>query len=322
MNPPAAARAPAGGPQRLLVLIGPTALGKTAVAAAVAARLDADIVVADSMQVYAGLPILTNQPSAQQMRAAPHHLVGYVDPRTEYSVAAYGEAAHAVIDRSRAAGRRVVIEGGSGLYVRAALGDLSFGVPSDPGLRAQLEQRCQTEGLATLLAELEARDPASAARIDTANPRRVVRALEVAILQKAPLTEEQHGRLWRSPQRYPHLLVALDDDRELIRSRIDARVREMLDAGAIDEVRRLEALGTPSRTVAQAIGVRELRDHLAGRCSLEEAVAAMQSRTRRLVRRQLTWMRKLPDAARLGVSGRPPGDVADEVVALLEHSER
>jgi len=320
VNSPAAARAPAGGPQRLLVLIGPTALGKTAVAVAVAQRLDAEIVVSDSMQVYAGLPILTNQPSPRQMRAAPHHLVGYVDPRSDYSAAAYGEAAHAVIDRLCAAGRSVVIEGGSGLYVRAALGDLSFGVPSDPGLRARLERRCESEGSAALVGELQARDPASAARIDTANPRRVVRALEVAMLQEAPLTEEQYGRLWRAPDRYPHLLVALEDDRELIRGRIDARVREMIAAGAVDEVRRLEALGMPSRTVAQAIGVRELRDHLAGRCSLQEAVAAMQSRTRRLVRRQLTWMRKLPDAARLDVSGRPPGDVADEAVVLLRHS--
>ncbi len=302
--------------------MGPTALGKTAVAVAVAARLSAEIVVADSMQVYAGLPILTNQPSPEQMRNAPHHLVGYVDPRTEYSVAAYCEAAHAVIDRLRAAGRPVVIEGGSGLYVRAALGDLSFGVPSDPSLRTRLELRCEAEGLATLVAELETRDPGCAARIDTANPRRVVRALEIAILQESPLSEGQYGRLWQAPDRYPHLLVALEDDRELIRDRIDSRVLEMIDAGAVDEVRRLEALGTPSRTVAQAIGVRELRDHLAGRCSLEGAVATMQSRTRRLVRRQLTWMRKLPDAARLGVSGRPPDDVADEVVALLERSKR
>jgi len=320
VSTPAAARTPAGGPQRLLVLVGPTALGKTAVAVAVAERLDAEIVVADSMQVYAGLPIVTNQPSPEQLRAAPHHLVGYVDPRSDYSAVAYGEAAHAVIGRLRAAGRPVVIEGGSGLYVRAALGDLSFGVPSDPELRARLERRCDGEGLAALVGELQARDPASAARIDTANPRRVVRALEVTMLQEAPLSEEQYGRLWQAPGRYPHLLVALEDDRELIRERIDARVREMIAGGGVDEVRRLDALGTPSRTVAQAIGVRELREHLAGRCSLEEAVAAMQRRTRRLVRRQITWMRKLPDAARLGVSGRPPGDVADEVVALLERS--
>lgn len=306
----------------VVVLTGPTALGKTAIAVELAARLRAQIVSADSMQVYAGLAILTNQPTAEQRRRVEHHLVGFVDPATEYSVAAYATAAHEVIDDLRAVGSPVIVEGGSGLHIRAALGDLGFGVPGDPTLRRQLDLRLQAEGLPALVAELEKRDPDTAERIDRANPRRVARALEVVCLQGAPLSGEQHGRLWQPPQRYPHIIVALDEDRALVHRRVDERVLEMMAAGALPEVRDLLAGCRPSRAVRQAIGVRELSAHLARECSLDEAIASMRARTRQLVRRQLTWMRKLPDAARIVVSRRSPAGVAEEVIALLDPLHR
>jgi len=300
----------------LIVVMGATALGKTAIAVELALRLGAEIVVADSMQVYAGLPILTNQPTRDEELRVPHHLVGFVEPAREYSVAEYAAAAHSVIDRLREAGTPVIIEGGSGLYVRAALGGLSFGAKPPVELRRRLEERLASEGLPTLVAELERRDPAAAARIDTANPRRVIRALESAMLSAAPEEDRRHG-LWSAEARHPYRLFALDAEREELRARVDERVLAMIAAGALDEVRALLKHGGAARTVLQAIGVRELADNVRGSCSLEEAGAAMQARTRRLVRRQATWMRKLPDAVRIPVSGRPPTEIADQIAAML-----
>jgi tRNA dimethylallyltransferase len=297
--------------------MGATALGKTAVAVELASRLGAEIVVADSMQVYAGLPLITNQPTAAEARRVRHHLVGFVDPSEEYSVAAYAAAAHEVIDALRDAGTPVVVEGGSGLYVRAALGGLAFGPAPTPELRRQLEDRLAAEGVAALHAQLARRDPEGAARVDAANPRRVLRALETSLTEPTPSPDAQRGALWVPSRRYPCRLFALDDERDELRRRIDDRVLAMIAAGAVEEVRAVLVRGEMSRTVAQAIGVREVSDHLAGRCSLDEAVAAIQARTRRLVRRQITWMRKLPDAARITVSGRPPAAIAGQIAGTL-----
>jgi tRNA dimethylallyltransferase len=300
-----------------VALFGATGLGKTDVAVALAGLLDAEVVVADSMQVYRGLPILTNQPSAAQMAQVRYHLVGAVDLREEWSVAAYASAAHAAIDDVLARGRRVVVEGGSGLYLRAALGELAFAGRPDPALRDELETAWARDP-AAVLGELRARDPATAAALDAANPRRVVRALEAVRTLGRPLAAAERGGLWRPAERYAHRVVALEPERERLRERIDARVDAMLAAGALDEVRRARAAGPLSRTVTQAIGVRELLAVLDGAISLGEAAAAMRSRTHALVRRQLTWMRKLPDAVRVPAGGRAPDELAAALLATLD----
>ncbi len=277
------------------------------------------------MQVYRGLPILTNQPDAARLRRRRHHLVGVADPYAEFSVAAYAALAHSAIDGALAAGRRVVVEGGSGLYLRAALGGLEFR-PAAAGarrdaLRRELEARWARDP-AGVVEELRRRDPAAFARLDAANPRRVLRALEAA-LEAAPEgggagpEEPQHDALWAPGDRYEHRLVALAPDREALRERVATRVAAMLAAGALGEVEALLAGGTPARTVRQAIGVRELGAVLAGELSLDAAAAAMVRRTNALVRRQLTWMRKLPASAVVPVGGRPPAAVADELLVLL-----
>jgi tRNA dimethylallyltransferase len=301
----------------VVALFGATALGKTDVAVAVAERLQADVVVADSMQVYAGLAIVTNQPDAAQRATARHHLVGFIPPQRDYTVAEYAVEAHAVIDGLRAGGRPVVVEGGSGLYLRAALGDLDFGGPSDTDLRRQLEERwaVDPEGMAE---ELRRRDPETWARIDRANPRRLLRALEAVLAGGGPITNVGSERLWRPAERYRHRLVTLDpgEDRAALARRIDARVDAMLTAGAADEVAAARARGPLSRTVLQAIGVREILAYLDGRVSKAEAAAAMKTRTRALVRRQLTWMRKLPEQARVTTAAGPDA-AAEAVLALL-----
>lgn len=278
------------------------------------------MVTADSMQVYRGLPLLTNQPTAAELLRVPHHLVGIVDPTEECSAAAFAQLAHAVIDGLRAQQRPVVLEGGSGLYLRAALGGLSFRPAPDPAIRAGLEERLLRLGLPSLVAELRGADPHAAERIDLRNPRRVLRALEVALQAESVTATAEATNLWLPGSRYPHLLFLLSAERAWLRRRVDERVDEMLAAGALAELAAVRSGGPLSRTLQQAIGVRELSEHLDGRLTLAQAAEQTKARTRRLVRRQLTWMRKLPGTATIAVAGRPASAVADEIVALLHRA--
>jgi len=314
LRPVAEGAAPA--PPPVLALFGATALGKSAVADVLAERLRAEVVVADSMQVYRGLAVITNQPDAHSLPR--RHLVGFVPPQHEFSVAEYAHHAHEVIDGLRAERRAVIVEGGSGLYLRAALGDLDFQAAPDPALRRVLEERWQRDP-GGVLDELRRRDPGTCARVDRANGRRVVRSLEAVLLRGGPLPAAAVAHLWRPAERYPHVLAALvpDGDRAALWARIEARVDTMLARGALQEVRAARAAGPFSRTVQQAIGVRELCAVLDGELAQDEAAARMKARTRALARRQLTWMRKLPQAAQVPASGRPPGTVAAAVLDLF-----
>jgi tRNA dimethylallyltransferase len=306
----------AQGAPRVIALFGPTGLGKTDVAVALAERLGAETVVADSMQVYRGLPILTNQPTVAQRARGRYQLVGVLEPSVESSVAAFAALAHAAIDDALGRGLPVIVEGGSGLYLRAALGGLTFAGTPDPVVRRDLEA-AWTRDSGGVIDELRSRDPATAARLDLANPRRVIRALEAVRALGRPLGEAERGDPWQPAERYAHLLVALEPRRETLRERIDARVDAMIAAGALDEVRRARSAGPLSRTVLQAIGVRELLAVLDGELALDEAVARLRSRTHALVRRQLTWLRKLPAATLEPVGERPPDCVASSILARL-----
>jgi tRNA dimethylallyltransferase len=298
----------------VVALFGATALGKSDVAVELALRLGADVVVADSMQAYAGLPIVTNQPGSDARDRVRYHLVGWADPRHEITVAEYAGRAHAAVDELLERGRRAVVEGGSGLYLRAALGDLAFGAAPDEARRRALEDLWEREPEA-LVAELRRRAPHVAERVDERNARRVIRALESLDLPEGAQT----GELWNVRGRHPHALFALapDDDRSALKERIDRRVEEMLAAGALEEVAAARAAGPFSRTAAQAIGVRELCAVLDGEVALPEAAARMKSRTHALARRQLTWMRKLPGAALVPMTDRTPADVAADIITRL-----
>lgn len=315
----------------VVALFGATALGKSDVALELAESLTADIVVADSMQIYAGLPIITNQPSAAAAARVRYHLVGWASPQEEHSVASFARRAHRVLDEQLAAGRRVVVEGGSGLYVRAALGDLAFGAPPSAGARADLEARWRADRDG-LIAELRQRAPQVAARIDLQNSRRVIRALEALSDGTEGFTGDHRegerrtaaaARLWSAEGRHSYRLVALmpSDDRASLVERIDRRVDEMLAAGALEEICAVRSRGPFSRTAAQAIGVRELCAVIDGELSLDEARARMKTRTRALARRQLTWLRKLPGALRIAVDGRPPAAVAADILRRLNPAD-
>jgi tRNA dimethylallyltransferase len=298
----------------VVALFGPTGIGKTEIAVALAGLFDAEIVAADSMQVYRGLPIVTNQPSSEQQARVPHHLVGVVDPRREFSAARYAELARTAVDDVLGRGRRVIVAGGSGLYLRAALGGLTFGGPPDLTRRSQLEALAAADP-AALRERLRRADPATFAAIDTANPRRVVRALEALDGAGRLPPAQVRDELWSTAGlRHPTRLLCLDVDRERLRERVEDRVDEMLRRGLLDEI---AALPQPlSRTVAQAIGVREMLAVMAGELSLDHALERMKTRTRRYVRRQLTWMRKL-NADIIPTSARSPESVAREIARRL-----
>jgi len=312
-------------------IFGPTGVGKTAVAVEVAAQLGVRVISADSMQLYRGFPVLTNQASASERARAEHALVEVADPEQEWTVAAYTQEARRAFDHDLATSGWAVIAGGTGLYLRAALAPLDIPSVHEPGLRAGLEARLREEGVDALHAELEALDPAAAARVDALNPRRVMRALEV-VLTAGPGSWAGREDLWRPRYRHPTLLVGLDMPREQLYERINRRTRQMVEGGAVEEVRSYLAVAgrgpsagdsgaaapAPAREsgIRQAIGFREIRRHLAGEITEEQLIELLAASTRRYARAQLTWLRKLPDVVMMDPSARPPAEVADEIVAL------
>jgi tRNA dimethylallyltransferase len=296
---------------QVIALFGPTGVGKTAVAVALAARLRAAgeepvAVSADALQVYAGLETLTGVASPAERVALEHRLVSFLPLDASFSAGQYAELAHAEIDALLAEGRRPLVVGGTGLYLRAALTELSLRPPPPEGLRERLTAELEREGPATLHARLARAAPWAATCIDPADRQRIVRALE--LLQAGELEPpEGPSQLWTDEVRRPTLLVGLTLEREQLYARIDARVERMLAAGVREEVQRAHAAGA-SATARKALGFEEL---LAG------DVEAMQRRTRNYARRQLSWMRKLAGVHLIDVTGRAPEEVAAEIVGSL-----
>jgi tRNA dimethylallyltransferase len=277
------------------------------VAIALAERLrargeDPVAISADALQVYAGLPILTGAADAAERARLEHRLLGFVPVTESFSAGAYAQRAHAEIDAALAAGRRPIVVGGTGLYLRAALADLDLRPPVPQHVRA----RWSAQPAPALHAALQERAPAVAADIASTDRHRLIRALELLDAGQAP-PGSADSQLWTTATRHPTLLAALVMDRAELYRRIDARIDAMLAAGVRAEVRAADAAGA-SPTARAALGFAEL---LAG------DVEAMRTRTRRYAKRQLTWLRKLPGAHRLDVTGRDPEDVAAELDGMI-----
>ena len=294
---------------RCLALFGPTAVGKTAVALALADRLRARgerpvAVSADALQVYRGLETLTGVASAQERARLEHRLVSFVPVDATFSAGEYARLAHAEIDDLLASGALPIVVGGTGLYLRAALAELPLRPPPPPGVRERLERELEQRGPEALHAVLAERAPWAARQIDPRDRQRITRALE---LDEQGELEPPEGpnRLWTSDTRHPTRLIGLVMDREALYRRIDRRVEAMVSGGAIDEVRRANAAGA-SDTARKALGFEDL---------LADDVDAMKRRTRNLAKRQMTWMRKLPDVELVDMTGRDPADVADALLA-------
>jgi len=292
----------------VLAVFGPTAVGKTEVALALARGLRARgenpvAVSADALQVYRGLERLTGAASAEQQRELEHRLVSFLPIDARFSVAEYAALAHAQIDELLAAGSTPIVIGGTGLYLRAALTELELRPPPPPGARERWNAELERRGAAALHELLAQRAPWAAAGIDPADRHRIVRSLE---LEEIGALEPPQGgsQLWSAEVRHPTRLVGLTMERAVLYARIDARVDAIVAAGAIEEVRAAHRAGASS-TARAALGFEDL---LAG------DVEAMKRRTRNYARRQLTWMRKLAGVELLDATGRSP----DELAAALQ----
>lgn len=283
----------------LLAVVGPTAVGKSALALELAERLGGEIVSADSRQVYRYMDVGTAKPSAGDRARVPHHLVDIVDPDKEYSFALFLRQAAGAIQDIRARGRLPILAGGSGQYVWGLLeGWTPPSVPPDPDLRRRLEAEAQEHGYAALHAQLREIDEEAAARIDPRNVRRVVRALEVACAARRRGEAHPAGsRRGASP--FDSLVLGLSMDRQALYERIDDRVDAMIEAGWLDEVRGLLRGGcTVDLPSLSGLGYVQMARVAADQLSLEAAVAEIKVRTHRFARQQLGWFRRTDDRIR------------------------
>jgi tRNA dimethylallyltransferase len=288
-------------------IFGPTASGKTAVAETVAAGLGGEVVSADSMQAYRGLPILTAQPER------PTRLVGIWPLSHEGSVAEYAELAHGLVDELLAAGKTPVVAGGTGIYLRAALVDLGLPPAPPPELRARWEELYDRLGAERAHAVLGERDPDAAARVHANDRRRVVRALELTELGSS--LSPDADRLWTAETRYETIVFGLDLPRDVLLERIERRAREMFDAGVVEEARAALA-GDVSSTAIHALGLREVVD-----LPREEALDALIVRTRRYAAYQRKWMRRIPGLVSVDAN-RPAEEVANDIVEVARTRQR
>jgi tRNA dimethylallyltransferase len=283
----------------VLAIFGPTASGKSALAREVARRIPAEIVSADSMQVYRGLPILTNQGESAG------RLTSIWDLDHEASVGEYAELAHHAIDEILAAGRTPIVVGGTGLYLRAALADLEVPPAPRPGTRERLEALYDELGPDLAHALLAKRDPAAAEAVHAHDRRRVVRALELTEMGMTLAPAE--NRLWTSELRHPTVVFGLEVPKEILAERIQARTGAMFEGGVQEEVESVLA-GDLSGTAGQVIGLREVKD-----LPRDEAIAAITRRTLRYAAYQRKWMRRIPGLVSLP-GDRPPGELADTLL--------
>ena len=291
----------------VIALFGPTASGKSAVAEALTQRIPSEIVSADAMQAYSGLPILTNQP------AQPTRLVGIWPLRHEGSVGEYQRLAHAAVDEILTASRTPIVAGGTGLYLRAALADLELPPAPRLGARERWEARYDEVGPPAAHSALAARDPQAAASIHPNDRRRVVRALELAEVGASLARPE--SRLWTDDTRHPSIVFGLEVPADALNRRIDLRTRVMIERGAEEEARRALA-GPLSPTARNVIGLAEL-----GSLPSDEAAAAIALKTRQYAAYQRKWLRRIPGVVSVR-SDRPPDTVADEILEVARARQR
>jgi len=303
-------------PCSLVVVLGPTASGKSSLALAVAKLLHGEIVSADSMQVYRGLDIGTAKPTAAERAAVPHHMIDVVAPTQDFSVAQFQVQARQVVHTICSRGHLPIVVGGTGLYVRALLYDYDFSAPGrDPELRARLATVAREQGLDELRRQLTAVDPIAAGRIHANDERRLIRALEVWHLTRRPISDS-----WSDLQpRYDALKIGIAMPRVQLGRRIDERVDIMITQGLVDEVSSLMARGFSTTAVAgQALGYKEIVESLSGRLPLDAAIAAIKRATRQYSKRQMTWFRREGDVHWLAGPGQPQGDVLSASLALIK----
>lgn len=308
-------------PPKILVICGPTASGKTALAVELALRHRGEVVSADSMQIYRRMDIGTAKPTREEMWGVPHHMLDVADPEEDFSVARYVDMAAKCVDDILSRGRLPILAGGTGLYIDSLLSGRTFApFQPDSPLRGQLEEQLRREGGAAMLSRLAQVDPDSAARLHPNDEKRIVRALEV--YQSTGKTITQHNLETQAiPPRYDALTLALAfERREDMWSRIDRRVDQMMDQGLVAEVQGLLDSGVPAKcTAMQAIGYKEMAAALLSGGDVRSAAEEIQLRSRQYAKRQLTWFKR-NKAARWLLWGREP-DFAAALQTSTEYME-
>ena len=277
----------------IICIAGPTASGKTALAATLAKELNGEVVSCDSMQVYRRMDIGTAKPTLEEMQGIPPHMIDVAEPWEDFSVSRYCEMAAPIVDDIISRGKTAVIAGGTGLYMDALIRGNAFAPFPATGVRERLEAQADAEGMEAMLSRLRTVDPDAARRLHLSDRKRILRALEVYLETGETITE--HNRKTQAvPPRYSPLWLGLDfTEREELYRRIDLRVGLMLQQGLVEEIRGLLAEGIPEKATAmQAIGYKEFVDALDGRCTIEEAADQVRQSSRRYAKRQLTWFRR------------------------------
>jgi len=285
----------------LTVIAGPTASGKTAAALRLARAQGAEIISADSQQVYRYFDIGTAKPFHDELSEVPHHLISVVDPLEPFSAREFQRRADAAISEIAARGRRVVVVGGTGLYLRALLHGLLDAPGANPELRAELEAQAAREGRESVHRQLSLVDPDTAARLPVKDLVRVIRALEIHAATGRPASESRRDHAFAA-KRYPFELLVLDPPREQLYEIINARTRAMYAAGLVEEVEALLARGYGEAAAMRCVGYVQARAVVEGRMGLDEAIAATSQETRHYAKRQMTWFRKEPGARHVQAS--------------------
>ncbi len=292
--------------QPLIVVAGPTASGKTRLAIDIAKAVGGEIVSADSMQIYKYMDIGSAKPTAEERSEVKHHLIDFLEPSAEFSVADYTDMAHGVISDIAARGKMPVMCGGTGLYINSVVNDVTFGeTETDYEMRSELQKYADENGNEALLELLREVDPLSAQRLHPNNVRRVIRAIEFHRLTGETISAHQEMTK-QTEGRYSAVMFCIKWDREALYERINKRVDIMLRDGLSDEVKRLVDMGyTKALNSMKAIGYKELIDYFNGECSYEDAVELIKQSSRRYAKRQLTWFRRDERIHWLDSTGNP-----------------
>ncbi len=277
--------------QPVIVIAGPTASGKTALAIDVAQRLGAEIISADSQQVYRHFDLGTAKPSASELAAVPHHLVSVVDPTDDFSAATFGRLADAAIADIRSRGKRVVVVGGTGLYLRVLLHGVIDAPSRDESLRAEFEAFADQHGNDALHARLAQVDPVSAQRLHVADRLRVIRALEITTLTGTPASAQRDAHAFVA-DRHPHALYVLSPERDWLYERINARAKAMFEQGLLEETKALVDRGWRDTAPMRSVGYVQALDCLDGKLTREQAITDLAQATRHFAKRQFTWFKK------------------------------
>lgn len=300
----------------VLVLVGPTAVGKTAISVAVAKQLGAEIISGDSMQVYRGMDIGTAKITPAEMQGVPHHMIDIKDPDEPFTVAEFQERTDRLIREIVDRGRLPMLVGGTGLYIRSVLEPYTFTpMEGDPELRQRLAAEEEAHGAGHLHRRLQQVDPKAAAKLHPNDLRRIIRALEVFTLTGTPISATQTAA--GAEPRYDDLFLALTMDREALYRRIEQRVDQMLAGGWLEEVRRLLERYPPHLPAMQALGYRELVQYYRGLLTLPEATALIKRNTRRFAKRQFTWFRRERRLQWVDVTSAAARESAAEAIAQM-----